>query len=77
VFKDKIISQLVFFLLKRDSKFRIETDTSEHAIERVLFQEQDGKWRSIALLSRIIQLVERNYKIYTKKLLVIVGALTK
>ena len=37
--KEKITSQLVLFLPRREEKFRVETDTSEHAIEGVLFQE--------------------------------------
>jgi len=55
----------------------VETDTSDHAIEGVLSQEQDGKWKPIAFLSRTMQLVERNYEIYDKELLAIVEALTK
>jgi len=35
--KEKIISQSILTLPKRDSKFRVETDTSEHAIGGVLF----------------------------------------
>jgi len=55
----------------------VETDTSDHAIGGVLSQEQDGKWKLIAFLSRTMQLVERNYEIYDKELLAIVEALTK
>jgi len=54
----------------------VETNTSGHAI-RVLFQEQDEKWKPIVFLSRTMQPAERNYKIYNKELLVIVKALTK
>jgi len=75
--KDKITSQPVLALPKREGKFRVKIDISGHAIEGVLFQEQDGKWKPIAFLSRIIQPVERNYKIYNKELLAIVEALTK
>ena len=75
--KDKITSQPVLSLLKREGKFRVEIDASEHAIRGVLSQEQDGKWKSIVFLSRTIQLVERNYEIYDKKLLAIVEALSK
>ena len=52
--KDKITNQLILVLPKRDGKFRVETNTSEHAIGGVLSQEQEGKWKSIAFLSRII-----------------------
>ena len=71
------MSQLVLSLPKREEKFRVETNTSEHVIGRVLSQEQEGKWKPIAFLSRIMQPAERNYEIYDKKLLVVVEALTK
>jgi len=50
--KEKITSQPVLSLPKRKRKFRVETDVSEHAIGGVLSQEQDGKWKLIAFLSR-------------------------
>ena len=55
----------------------METDASGHAIRGVLSQEQDGKWKPIAFLSRMMQPMERNYEIYDKELLAIVEALTK
>ena len=64
-------------LPRRKGKFRVEIDTSEYAIGRVLSQEQDGKWKPIAFLSRIMQPAERNYEIYNKELLVIVEVLAK
>ena len=41
--KEKIISQPVLSLSKREGKFRIETDTSRHVIGEVLSQEQEEK----------------------------------
>ena len=55
----------------------METDASGHAIGGVLSQKQDGKWKPIAFLLRTMQPAERNYKIYNKKLLAIVKALSK
>ena len=52
-------------------------NASEHAIEGVLSQEQEGKWKPIAFLLRTMQPVEQNYEIYDKKLLAIVKALVK
>ena len=75
--KEKITSQLVLSLPKREGKFRVEMDASGYIIGGVLFQEQDGKWKPIAFLSRTIQPTERNYKIYNKELLAIVEALAK
>ena len=75
--KEKITSQPVLSLLKRKGKFRVKTDVSGHAIGGVLSQEQEGKWKLIAFLSRTMQLAERNYEIYDKELLAIIEALTK
>jgi len=75
--KEKITSQPVLSLSRREGKFRVETDASGHAIGGVLSQEQNGKWKPIAFLSRIMQPVEQNYEIYDKELLAIVEALTK
>ena len=55
----------------------METDASGHAIGEVLFQEQDGKWKPIAFLSRTMQPAERNYEIHDKELLAIMEALIK
>ena len=68
--KEKITSQPVLSLPRREGKFRVETDASGHAIGGVLLQEQDGKWKPIAFLSRTMQPAERNYEIYDKELLV-------
>jgi len=75
--KEKIMSQLVLSLPKREGKFRVEMDTSGHAIGGVLSQEQDMKWKPTAFLSRTMQPAERNYEIYDKELLAIVEALAK
>jgi len=64
-------------LPRREGKFKVETDALGHAIGGVLFQEQDGKWKLIAFLSRMMQPAERNHEIYNKELLAIVEALTK
>ena len=52
-------------------------DTLGYTIGGVLSQEQEGKWKPIAFLSRMMQPAERNYEIYDKKLLAIVEALAK
>jgi len=75
--KGKITSQPIPLLPRKEGKFRMETDVSGYAIGGVLSQEQDEKWKPIAFLSRMMQPAERNYKIYDKKLLAIVKALTK
>ena len=69
--------QLVLALPRREGKFRVEVDASGHTIGGVLSQEQEGKWKPVAFLSRTMSLVERNYEIYDKELLAIVEALGK
>ena len=56
--KEKITSQPVLSLPRREGKFRVETDASGHAIGGVLSQEQNGKWKPIAFLSRMMQPAE-------------------
>jgi len=56
--KEKITSQLVLSLPRREGKFRVETNASGYAIGRVLSQEQDGKWKPIAFLLRTMQPAE-------------------
>ena len=56
--KEKITSQPVLSLPRREGKFRVETDASGHAIGGVLSQEQEGKWKPIAFLSRTMQPAE-------------------
>jgi len=75
--KEKITSQPVFSLLKREGKFRVKMNALGHTIREVLSQEHERKWKPIAFLSRTMQLAERDYEIYDKELLAIVKALAK
>ena len=50
--KEKITSQSVLTLPKREGKFKVETDISGHTIKGVLSQKQEGKWKPITFLSR-------------------------
>jgi len=56
--KEKITSQPVLSLPRREGKFRMETDVSGHVIGGVLSQEQNGKWKPIAFSSRTMQPAE-------------------
>ena len=75
--KQKITTQPVLALARREGKFGVEVDVLGHAIRRVLLQEQEGKWKPVTFLSRTMSQVERNYEIYNKELLAIVKALDK
>ena len=58
--KEKITDQPILALSKREGKFKVKTNTSGHAIERVLSQKHEGKWKLITFLSRTMQAAERN-----------------
>jgi len=75
--KQKITTQLVLVLPRREEKFRVEVDASGHAIGGVLSQKQEDKWKPVAFLLRTMLSAERNYEIYDKELLAIVEALDK
>jgi len=56
-----------------DKKFRVEVDTSNYATRRVLSVKcSDGMWRPVAFISKSLSDMEKNYKIYDKKILVVV-----
>jgi hypothetical protein len=57
--------------------FHIEADSSEFATSMVLSQQSttDKKRHLVAFLSKILNTVERNYKIHDKEMLTIIHAL--
>jgi len=75
--KQKITTQPVLALPRREGKFRVKVDASGYTIGGVLSQEQEGKWKLVAFLSRTISSAKRNYEIYDKELLAIVEVLDK
>ncbi len=73
--KRLLAEEVVLAIPTENGKFRVEADASEGAIGAVLSQEQDGKWRPVAFLSKSLTVTERNYEIYDKELLAIMLAL--
>ena len=57
--------------------FRVETDSSGHAVGAVLSQYQNDVWRPVAFLSKSLNSTERNYEIYDRELLAIMLALAE
>ncbi|CCF47886.1 hypothetical protein NDA11_005501 [Ustilago hordei] len=51
---------------------RLEMDTSDFTIARVLKQEHEGHWHPIAFYSRKMSSAEKNYEIHDKELLAVV-----
>ncbi|SJL13535.1 uncharacterized protein ARMOST_16979 [Armillaria ostoyae] len=75
--KNQFAIDVILRIPTEKGQFRVEADASEGAIGAVLSQEQDGKWRPVAFLSKALTITERNYEIYDKELLAIMLALDK
>ena len=54
----------------------MEVDILDYAIGGILSIEyEDGRWKPVAFLSKLLNEMERNYKIYNKEMLVIIRGL--
>ena len=74
--KATFTSQPVLQLLDLSVPFAISTDSSKHALGRVLLQKDINRdWHPCAYLSQTFGPAERNYDIYDHELLVIMKAL--
>ena len=59
-----------------DKKMRMEVDALDYAIGGVLLMEcEDGLWRPVAFLSKLLNETERNYEIHDKEMLAIIRGL--
>ena len=68
--------ELILVVPDLDRKMRIEADVSDYAIRGVLLMEcADGKWRSVAYLSKSLNKTKRNYKIHDKEILAVIKEL--
>src|SRR3979490_3575358 len=57
--------------------FRVEADSSDFASGAILLQMQEGIWKPVAYMSKVLNDVERNYDIHNKEMLAIMQALTE
>jgi len=54
-------------------KMRIKVDISAYTIGGILSMEyKDRKWRLVVFLSKSLNEIERNYRIYDKEMLVVI-----
>jgi hypothetical protein len=72
--KELVTSAPVLILPNDDLPFRLEADSSSIATSVVLSQEQvnDNAWHPVAFLSKVLNLVEQNYKIHNTEMLAII-----
>jgi len=71
--KERFMTKPVLVILDLDREMRVEVDVSDFIIRGVLSMKyEDEKWRPVAYISKSLNEAERNYKIYDKKILVII-----
>ena len=62
--------------LDLDKKMKMEVDALDYIMRGVLSMEgKDGVWKLVAFLSKSLNEIERNYKIYDKEILAIIRGL--
>ena len=74
--QEEAFRELVLAASDLDNRIRMEVDTSDYVIGRVLSMEcEDRLWRLVAFLSKSLNETERNYEIHDKEMLVIIRGL--
>ena len=63
----------VLAVLDLDKSMKIEVNISDYATGRVLSMEcEDGRWRTVAFLSKSLNETKRNYEIHNKEILAVI-----
>ena len=74
--KEQFIKELVLAVPDLDKKLRVEVDASDYMMGGVLLMEvENGRWKLVAFLSKLLNKIERNYKIHNKEMLAIIKGL--
>jgi hypothetical protein len=73
--KAAIISNPILTIPHDNAPWHIGSDCSDHVLGGILSQEVDGKWLTVAFLSKLMFSAEQNYKVYNKELLAIMSCL--
>ena len=74
--KEIFMTKPVLVVLDLDKKMRVKVDASDYATGGVLLvKEEDGKWRLVAFISKLLNNTERNYEIYDKEMLAVIRCL--
>jgi len=59
-----------------DKEMRVEADASDYMMGGVLLTRcEDGKWRPVAFISKLLNTTERNYEIHDKEMLAVIRCL--
>jgi hypothetical protein len=75
--KKGILKALILCLPDLEKPFMVIIDTLDFIVKEVISQDQGFKLQLIAFTSRKINLVERNYMMHKKEILMIIHAVKK
>jgi len=74
--KGRFTKELVLAAPNLDKEMRMEVDVLDYATRGVLSMKcEDGLWRPVAFLSKLLNETERNYEIHDKEMLAIIRRL--
>jgi len=74
--KEVFTTEPVLVIPDIDREMRVEADTSDYVTGGVLSLKcEDGKWRLVAFISKLLNATERNYEIHNKEMLVVIRCL--
>jgi len=74
--KEAFIMEPVLAISNLDKEMRVESDALDYTIGKVLLVKcKDERWRSIAFISKSLNVTEWNYKIHNKEMLAVIQCL--
>ena len=74
--KEMFTTEPVLAIPDIDKEMRVEANISDYTIGGVLSTKcEDGKWRLVAFIFKLLNAMERNYEIYDKEMLAVIRCL--
>jgi len=71
--KTVFTTEPILAILDINREMRVEADASDYVTGGVLLTKyEDGKWRSVAFISKLLNAMEQNYKIHNKEMLAVI-----
>jgi len=74
--KEMFTTEPVLAIPDIDREMRVKADTSDYTTGEVLLLKcEDGKWRPVAFISKLLNATEQNYEIHDKEMLAVIRCL--
>ena len=69
-------TESILAILDINRKMRVEANALDYTTGGVLLTKcEDGKWRPVAFISKLLNTMEQNYKIHNKEMLAVIRCL--